>query len=115
MSEIQVIKRSGGKDTLDLEKLHKVVFHACRDINGVSPSEVEIKSSLQFYNGITSSEIQETLIKSAADLISEEIRMIWSNFLKEKSINHIFFSAKEEQIKTSPASQESQVDYAAQY
>ena len=40
MSEIQVIKRSGGKDTLDLEKLHKVVFHACRDINGVSPSEV---------------------------------------------------------------------------
>ena len=72
MSEIQVIKRSGGKDTLDLEKLHKVVFHACRDINGVSPSEVEIKSSLQFYNGITSSEIQETLIKSAADLISEE-------------------------------------------
>ena len=72
MSEIQVIKRSGGKDTLDLEKLHKVVFHACRDINGVSPSEVEIKSSLQFYNGITSSEIQETLIKSAADLISED-------------------------------------------
>ena len=72
MSEIQVIKRSGGKDTLDLEKLHKVVFHACSDINGVSPSEVEIKSSLQFYNGITSSEIQETLIKSAADLISEE-------------------------------------------
>ncbi len=72
MSEIQVIKRNGGKDTLDLEKLHKVVFHACRDINGVSPSEVEIKSSLQFYNGITSSEIQETLIKSAADLISEE-------------------------------------------
>jgi ribonucleoside-diphosphate reductase alpha chain len=48
------------------------VFHACSDINGVSPSEVEIKSSLQFYNGITSSEIQETLIKSAADLISEE-------------------------------------------
>ena len=72
MSEIQVIKRNGGKDTLDLEKLHKVVFHACRDINGVSPSEVEIKSSLQFYNGITSSEIQETLIKSAADLISED-------------------------------------------
>jgi len=72
MSEIQVIKRSGGKDTLDLEKLHKVVFHACSDINGVSPSEVEIKSSLQFYNGITSSEIQETLIISAADLISEE-------------------------------------------
>ena len=72
MSEIQVIKRDGNKDTLDLEKLHKVVFYACDGINGVSASEVEIKSSLQFYSGITSSEIQETLIKSAADLISEE-------------------------------------------
>ena len=72
MSEIQVIKRDGNKDTLDLEKLHKVVFYACENINGVSASEVEIKSSLQFYSGITSSEIQETLIKSAADLISEE-------------------------------------------
>ena len=39
------------------------------------------------------------MIINKADLISEEIRMIWSNFLKEKSINHIFFSAKEEQIK----------------
>ena len=72
MSEIQIIKRNGNKDTLDLEKLHKVVFYACDGINGVSASEVEIKSSLQFYSGITSSEIQETLIKSAADLISEE-------------------------------------------
>ena len=72
MSEIQVIKRDGNKDTLDLEKLHKVVFYACENINGVSASEVEIKSSLQFYSGITSSEIQETLIKSAADLITEE-------------------------------------------
>ena len=72
MSEIQVIKRDGNKSQLDLDKLHKVVFYACDDIKGVSPSEVEIKSSLQFYNGITTSEIQETLIKSAADLISEE-------------------------------------------
>ena len=54
MSEIQVIKRDGNKDTLDLEKLHKVVFYACDGINGVSASEVEIKSSLQFYSGITS-------------------------------------------------------------
>ena len=58
MSEIQIIKRDGNRDTLDLEKLHKVVFYACENINGVSASEVEIKSSLQFYSGITSSEIQ---------------------------------------------------------
>ena len=69
---IQVTKRNGRKETLDIEKLHKVVFYACEDITGVSPSEVEIKSQIQFYNGITSKEIQETLIKAAADLISEE-------------------------------------------
>jgi ribonucleoside-diphosphate reductase alpha chain len=72
MSNIQVTKRDGTKEELDLEKMHKVVFFACDGINGVSPSEVEIKSHIQFFNGITSSEIQETLIKSAADLISEE-------------------------------------------
>jgi len=69
---IQVTKRSGDKEPLDIEKLHKVVFHACDNITGVSPSEVEIKSQIQFYNGITTKEIQETLIKAAADLISEE-------------------------------------------
>ena len=72
MSNIQVIKRDGTKENINLDKLHKVVFHACEGVSGVSPSEVEIKSSLQFYNGITSNDIQETLIKSAADLINEE-------------------------------------------
>lgn len=69
---INVAKRDGTKAELDLEKMHKVVFFACDGIAGVSPSEVEIKSHIQFYDGITSAEIQETLIKSAADLISEE-------------------------------------------
>src|SRR6056300_1035531 len=69
---IQVTKRDGRKEPLDIEKLHKVVFFACKDITGVSPSEVEIKSQIQFYNGMTTNEIQETLIKAAADLISEE-------------------------------------------
>lgn len=69
---IQVVKRDNTKEELDLEKMHKVVFFACDGIAGVSPSEVEIKSHIQFYDGITSSEIQETLIKSAADLISED-------------------------------------------
>ena len=69
---ILVTKRDGTREELDLEKLHKVVFFACEGITGVSASEVEIRSQLQFYNGITSTDIQETLIKSAADLISEE-------------------------------------------
>ena len=69
---IQVNKRNGRNETLDIEKLHKVVFYACENITGVSPSEVELKSQIQFYNGVTSKEIQETLIKAAADLITEE-------------------------------------------
>ena len=72
MSEIQIKKRNDANEPLDIEKMHKVVFYACEGITGVSASQVEVKSSLQFYNGITSVEIQETLIKSAADLISEE-------------------------------------------
>jgi len=72
MTQITVTKRNGSKEPLDLEKIHKVVFWATQGINGVSASEVEIKSHLQFYNGIKTSTIQETLIKSAADLITED-------------------------------------------
>ena len=72
MTTIQVTKREGHREVLDLEKLHKVVFWATQGITGVSASEVEIKSHIQFYTGIKTSDIQETLIKSAADLISEE-------------------------------------------
>lgn len=72
MTHITVTKRNGTREPLDLEKLHKVVIWATKDITGVSASEVEIKSHIQFYNGIKTSDIQETLIKSAADLISEE-------------------------------------------
>ena len=69
---IQVTKRDGSKEALDIEKLHKVVMWATENITGVSASQVEISSNVQFYDGITSTDIQETLIKSAADLISEE-------------------------------------------
>ena len=72
MAEILVTKRDGKKEPLEIDKLHKVVMWACEDITGVSASEVEIKSHLQFYTGIKTSDIQETVIKSAADLITEE-------------------------------------------
>ena len=72
MSDIKVTKREGHKEVLDLDKLHKVVFEAVKGITGVSASEVEIKSHIQFYEGITTADIQETLIKAAADLITEE-------------------------------------------
>ena len=69
---INVTKRDGRKEPLDIEKLHKVVFWATENISGVSASELEIRSQIQFYNNIKTTEIQETLIKAAADLISDE-------------------------------------------
>ena len=68
---IQVVKRDGSKEELDLNKFHRVASFACEDLAGVSVSDLEIKTSIQFYNGIKSTDIQETLIKAAADLISE--------------------------------------------
>ena len=52
MSEINIVKRDGTKMPLDLEKLHKVIFYACDDITGVSPSQVELNSHISFYDGI---------------------------------------------------------------
>ena len=67
-----VTKRNGEKEPLNLDKFHKVVMMACDGIAGVSPSEVEIKSHIQFYDGIRTSDVQETLIRAAAELITEE-------------------------------------------
>ena len=72
MSQILVTKRTGQREAMDLDKFHKVVSFACGDLSGVSASEVEIKSHIQFYNGITTSEIQECIIKAASELISED-------------------------------------------
>ena len=68
---ISVVKRNGrGKEALNIEKIHEMVEYATEDITGVSSSQVEMNSGLQFYDGITTNEIQQILIKSANDLIS---------------------------------------------
>ena len=69
---MQVQKRDGTLEELNIDKLHKVVMYACEGISGVSASEVEINSKIQFFEKIATEDIQETLIKSAADLISED-------------------------------------------
>ncbi len=69
---IMVVKRDGRKEALDLEKIHKVVFWACEDLAGVSPSEVELRAQLQLEDGVLSTKIHELLVKSASELISEE-------------------------------------------
>ena len=71
-SEILVTKRNGCQETIDLEKIHKVVEWAAEGLDNVSVSEVALKAHIQFFTGITTSDIHETLIKAAADLISED-------------------------------------------
>ena len=67
---INVKKRNDrGTEPLNIEKIHEMVEYACEDITGVSSSQVEMKSGLQFYDGISTDEIQQILVKSAADLI----------------------------------------------
>ena len=67
-----VVKRNGSVECLDLNKLHLMVEEACRDLAGVSASQVEMQSGIQFYDGITTAEVQEILIRSASDLIDLE-------------------------------------------
>ena len=65
----KVQKRDGRIEALDLDKMHLMVDEACEGLANVSASQVEMTSGIQFYDGITTAEIQEILIKSASDLI----------------------------------------------
>ena len=67
---LSIVKRDGSKENLNLDKIHKMVEAATDGINGVSASQVEMSANLSFYDGVTTQEIQDTLIKSASDLIS---------------------------------------------
>jgi ribonucleoside-diphosphate reductase alpha chain len=66
----KVVKRNGLIESLDLDKMHLMVEEACTGLAGVSASQVEMTSGIQFYNGISTQEIQEILIRSASDLIN---------------------------------------------
>ena len=68
-SEINVIKRSGKSEQLDINKLHVMVEAACEGIAGVSVSQVEMNSQIQFFDGITTDQIQQILVNSASNLI----------------------------------------------
>jgi len=67
---IHIVKRSGGAEPLNINKIHKVVEHACEGLAGVSSSQIEMNANLQFYDGMSTNEIQEVLVRSANDLIS---------------------------------------------
>ena len=88
---INVVKRGDrGREPLNIDKIHDMVEYAVEDIKGVSSSQVEMQSGLQFYDGMSTDEIQQILIKSAADLISLENPNDFFNVVKNKSnIRHI--------------------------
>jgi len=69
---MQATKRDGRKEPINLDKIHRVIDWAAKGLNNVSVSQVELRSHIQFYDGIRTDDIHETIIKSAADLISEE-------------------------------------------
>ncbi|PWF24148.1 class 1a ribonucleoside-diphosphate reductase subunit alpha [Corticimicrobacter populi] len=69
---MKVTKRDGRLEPIELDKIHRVIDWAAKDLNNVSVSQVELRSHIQFYDGIRTDDIHETIIKSAADLISEE-------------------------------------------
>lgn len=70
--QLSVCKRNGRKEPLDLDKIHRVITWAAEGLDNVSVSQVELKSHIQFYDGIRTGDIHETIIKAAADLISKE-------------------------------------------
>ena len=69
---MQVIKRDGRQESIHLEKIHIMTYEACEGLSGVSASQVEMNSGIQFYDGIKTSDIQQILVRSAADLIDLE-------------------------------------------
>ncbi|MGL4936718.1 class 1a ribonucleoside-diphosphate reductase subunit alpha [Shewanella sp.] len=71
-STMTVTKRCGERENIDLDKIHRVITWAAKGLTNVSVSEVELRSHLQFFDGIHTEAIHETIIKAAADLISPE-------------------------------------------
>ena len=69
---ISVTKRDGSTQPFNLDKVHKVLEWAVEGITNVSMSQIELKANIQLYDKIPAYDIHELLIKSAAELISED-------------------------------------------
>lgn len=102
---INVVKRDGRTEPLNIDKIHLVLEWACERLDNVSVSEIEIASQIQFYDNIKTSDIHETMIKSAAELISEEVpeyqyvagrlinyqlrKEVYNGYMPEPLLNHV--------------------------
>lgn len=72
MNNLTVVKRDGGREPFDVNKIHKVLEWATNEINGVSVSEIELRANIQMYDGMATDNIHELLIKSSSELICEQ-------------------------------------------
>ena len=72
MNNLTVVKRDGGREPFNVNKIHKVLEWATNEINGVSVSEIELRANIQMYDGMATDNIHELLIKSSSELISEQ-------------------------------------------
>ena len=90
----QIVKRDGTKEHLNIDKIHFVVEEACKDLAGVSSSQIEMNANLQFYDGMTTQEIQEILVRLRLLTLSTQISPAGSmikKFLKntqQKKLQH---------------------------
>ena len=89
---INVKKRNGrGEEKLDIDKIHSMVEYAVEDIKGVSASQIEMNSGLQFYEGMSTDEIQQILIKSAAESGADAAK--FQNFRAETIVSDYGFKS----------------------
>ena len=71
MTQIHVVKRNGERVLLDISKIQRQVSNACRGIDDVSPSMIEIKAKLEFHDGMTTATIDALLLQAMVILIDE--------------------------------------------
>ncbi len=86
-----VTKRDGSTERINLDKIHRVLDWAAEGLHNVSISQVELRSHIQFYDGIKTSDIHETIIKAAADLISFINKPLWISRITHQEYWNRFF------------------------
>ena len=90
-AELYIIKRDGRKELLDINKVHKMTEAACNGLTGVSSSQVEMNSGLQFSDGMSTNDIQEVLIKSAPAYIAISEAFLTLSKVSNSPVSNITF------------------------
>ena len=70
---IMIKKRNGRKEILDITKIQKMTIESTADLDGVSQSELELDAQIKFVDGMSSSDIQDALIKTAVEKIDIDV------------------------------------------